>query len=159
MAHSTEQDGLRYNVWFVLGRCRVRILAGTASVLIEDFVGFLSLSRRIVMLYLDICNHRFRPQTFWFIIDQSYCNGFDQRVARQQLCKHSPTLNNRCGCVFYVACAKQRWNNGVMQTVSKQRLGKHTSALAMTYSKTETPFPWRLCRVLLREVNAVTELL
>jgi hypothetical protein len=23
------------------------------------------------------------------------CNGFDKRVARQQLCKHSPTRNNR----------------------------------------------------------------
>jgi hypothetical protein len=26
---------------------------------------------------------------------QNYCNGFDQHVARQQLCKHGPTLNNR----------------------------------------------------------------
>jgi hypothetical protein len=24
-----------------------------------------------------------------------YCIGFDQRVARQQLCKHGPTRNNR----------------------------------------------------------------
>jgi hypothetical protein len=23
-----------------------------------------------------------------------YCNGFDQRVARQQLCKHVPTCNS-----------------------------------------------------------------
>jgi hypothetical protein len=35
----------------------------------------------------------------------SYCNGFDQRVARQQLCKHGPTCNNGWGCVFYVARA------------------------------------------------------
>jgi hypothetical protein len=31
-----------------------------------------------------------------------YCNGFDQRVARQQLCKHGPTRNNRGGCASYV---------------------------------------------------------
>jgi hypothetical protein len=24
-----------------------------------------------------------------------YCNGFDQRVARQRLCKHGPTRNNK----------------------------------------------------------------
>jgi hypothetical protein len=24
-----------------------------------------------------------------------YCNGFDQRIARQQLCKQGPTRNNR----------------------------------------------------------------
>jgi hypothetical protein len=29
-----------------------------------------------------------------------YCNGFDQRVVTQQLCKHGPTRNNRWGCVF-----------------------------------------------------------
>jgi hypothetical protein len=27
------------------------------------------------------------------------CNGFYQRVARQQLCKHGPTRNNRGSCV------------------------------------------------------------
>jgi hypothetical protein len=26
-----------------------------------------------------------------------YCNGFDQSVARQQICKHDPTCNSRCG--------------------------------------------------------------
>jgi hypothetical protein len=41
-------------------------------------------------------------------------NRFDQRVARQHLCKHGPTRNNRWGCVFYVVRAEQRWNNGVM---------------------------------------------
>jgi hypothetical protein len=30
----------------------------------------------------------------------SHCNGFDQRVAGQQLCKHGPTWNNRGSCVF-----------------------------------------------------------
>jgi hypothetical protein len=29
-----------------------------------------------------------------------YCNGFDQRVARQQLCTHGPTGNNRRSSVF-----------------------------------------------------------
>jgi hypothetical protein len=31
-----------------------------------------------------------------------YCNGVDQRVARQQLCIHRPTRNNRGGRVFHV---------------------------------------------------------
>jgi hypothetical protein len=31
-----------------------------------------------------------------------YCNGFDQRVARQQLCKHGPTRNSRRSCVLHV---------------------------------------------------------
>jgi hypothetical protein len=30
----------------------------------------------------------------------SYCKGFDQHVARQQLCKHGSTRNNRGSCVF-----------------------------------------------------------
>jgi hypothetical protein len=29
-----------------------------------------------------------------------YCNGFDQRVARQQLSKHGPTRKNSGSCVF-----------------------------------------------------------
>jgi hypothetical protein len=33
---------------------------------------------------------------------KQYCNGFNQRVARQQLCKHDPTRNNRGGCVFRI---------------------------------------------------------
>jgi hypothetical protein len=31
-----------------------------------------------------------------------YCNGFDQCVARQQLCKHSPTCNYIGSCVFHI---------------------------------------------------------
>jgi hypothetical protein len=31
-----------------------------------------------------------------------YCNGFDQRVARQQLYKHGPPHNSGGTCVFYV---------------------------------------------------------
>jgi hypothetical protein len=54
-----------------------------------------------------------------------YCDRFDQQVARQQLCKHSPTRNNRLGCVFYAVLAEQRWNNGIMQLASRQRFAKH----------------------------------
>jgi hypothetical protein len=43
-----------------------------------------------------------------------YSNGFDQRVARQQLCKHGPTRNNRWGCNFYVVRAKPSAGNGPM---------------------------------------------
>jgi hypothetical protein len=57
-----------------------------------------------------------------------YCNRFDKPVARQQLCKHGPTGNNRWGSVFYVVRAEQGWNNVAMQTVSKQRLGKYIPA-------------------------------
>jgi hypothetical protein len=32
-----------------------------------------------------------------------YCNGFDQPVARQHLCKHGQTRNNRGSCVFRVS--------------------------------------------------------
>jgi hypothetical protein len=31
-----------------------------------------------------------------------YCNGIGQRVARQRLCKHTPTRNNGGRCVFCV---------------------------------------------------------
>jgi hypothetical protein len=45
----------------------------------------------------------------YFNIDP-YCNGYEQRVARQQLCKHGPTRNNRGNSVF---CARgdvtQQW--------------------------------------------------
>jgi hypothetical protein len=36
---------------------------------------------------------------YWGLLIE-YCKRFDQRVARQQLCKHSPTRNNRGRCVF-----------------------------------------------------------
>jgi hypothetical protein len=38
----------------------------------------------------------------------SYCKGFAQHVARQQLCKHGPTCNNRGSCVF---CRSDRCAN------------------------------------------------
>jgi hypothetical protein len=41
-----------------------------------------------------------------------YCNAFDQRFARQQLCKHGPPRNNRWGCVFYVVSATPSAANG-----------------------------------------------
>jgi hypothetical protein len=31
-----------------------------------------------------------------------YPDRFDERVARQQLCKHGPTRNNRGSCVFFL---------------------------------------------------------
>jgi hypothetical protein len=47
-----------------------------------------------------------------------YCNGFDQRFARQQLCKHGPKYNNRWGCVFYVVRATPYAGNGPMSMQS-----------------------------------------
>jgi hypothetical protein len=47
-----------------------------------------------------------------FIIEAIYCNGFDQCVARQQLCKQGTLSSNRGGCVFYVVRAKQLWERG-----------------------------------------------
>jgi hypothetical protein len=39
-----------------------------------------------------------------------YYNGSDQRVARQQLCKHGPTRNNKGGRVFRIRDdVTQRW--------------------------------------------------
>jgi hypothetical protein len=44
---------------------------------------------------------------FWY---PGHCNGFDQRVVTQELCKHGPTRNNRGGCVFHVrGDVTQRW--------------------------------------------------
>jgi hypothetical protein len=48
----------------------------------------------------------------------AYCNGFDQRVARQQLCKHGPTRNSRWGCVFYVVRATPSAGNGPINSQS-----------------------------------------
>jgi hypothetical protein len=58
----------------------------------------------------------------------SFCNRFDRHVARQQLCKHGPTRNNRWDCVSFVVRAEQPWNNEVVQPDSKQRVGKHIPA-------------------------------
>jgi hypothetical protein len=38
----------------------------------------------------------------FFFKELNYCNGFDRRIARQQLCKHGPTRNNRGSCVVRV---------------------------------------------------------
>jgi hypothetical protein len=50
------------------------------------------------------------------IILYSYYNRFDQRVARQQLCKHDPTRNNRWGCVFCVVRTMPSAANGPMNS-------------------------------------------
>jgi hypothetical protein len=47
-----------------------------------------------------------------------YCNGFDQRVVRQELCKHGPTRNNTGGCLFYVVRARANAANGPMNSHS-----------------------------------------
>jgi hypothetical protein len=39
-----------------------------------------------------------------------YCNGLDQWVARQQLCQHGPTCNNRGSCFYRVRSdVTQQW--------------------------------------------------
>jgi hypothetical protein len=44
------------------------------------------------------------------VLTESYCNGFDQRFARQQLCKHGTTSNNKGSCVFRVrGDVTQQW--------------------------------------------------
>jgi hypothetical protein len=47
-----------------------------------------------------------------------YCNGFDQRVARQQLCKHGPTYSYRWDSVFYVIRTTPSAVNGPMNSQS-----------------------------------------
>jgi hypothetical protein len=48
----------------------------------------------------------------------SYCNRFNQRVARQQHCKQGRTSNNRWGCVFYVVCVTPNAGNRPMNSQS-----------------------------------------
>jgi hypothetical protein len=50
--------------------------------------------------------------------ESKYYNWFDQRVARQQLCKYGPTRNNRWGCVFYVVRATPSAANGQINSQS-----------------------------------------
>jgi hypothetical protein len=50
------------------------------------------------------CSKRILPHSYFAYL-HIYCNWFDQRVAKQRLCKHGPTHNNRRGCVFYVVRA------------------------------------------------------
>jgi hypothetical protein len=49
-----------------------------------------------------------------------YCNGFDQRVARQQLWKHGPTLNNRGNCVFFLSAqlTYALWHHATVDSVT-----------------------------------------
>jgi hypothetical protein len=72
---------------------------------------------------------------------------FSKFPRRQILGKQSVARlrNNKWGSVFYVVCADQRWNNGVMQSVSKQRLGTHfrvsdRAMKAVTSSTIDTVF-------------------
>jgi hypothetical protein len=57
--------------------------------------------------------------TIWKLIRiGKYCNVLDQRVARQQLCKHGPTRNNTWSCIFYVVRASPSAGNGPMNSPS-----------------------------------------
>jgi hypothetical protein len=51
-------------------------------------------------------------------VKHEYFNGFDQRVARQQLCIYGPASNNRWGFVFYVVRATPNAGNGLMNSQS-----------------------------------------
>jgi hypothetical protein len=42
------------------------------------------------------------PESLYAVMEWYYCNGFHERVARLQLCKHGPTRNDRGNCVFQV---------------------------------------------------------
>jgi hypothetical protein len=67
---------------------------------IQNFHGICRLYLAFVMV---ICMTLFK--NFWSVFlswSVQYCNGFDQRVAKQWLCKHGPMGNSRWGCVFYV---------------------------------------------------------
>jgi hypothetical protein len=52
-----------------------------------------------------------------------YCNGFDQRVSRQQLCKHGTLRNNRETVLQGVRAV----------TVAMQQLGKQTSTIQTVF--------------------------
>jgi hypothetical protein len=61
------------------------------------------------------------------VMNYLYCNGFDERVARQQLCKHGPTRNNTGGCFFLVrGDVTQRWVVVMRQVFAVMRV--HLSA-------------------------------
>jgi hypothetical protein len=101
--------------WSIPCSMNIDWLAEQLSLLKKDF---LAIARR----QTSLC-HSFPPKS----ISPLYCNRFDQRVARQQFCKHGTTRTNRWVCAFYVVRAEQRWNNGFMQPASRQRLDKHIS--------------------------------
>jgi hypothetical protein len=61
-----------------------------------------------------------------------YCNGFDQRVARQQLCKHEYRQQQKENWVFCAVRPYKQKRNGVMRSVAKQRLCKYTKATVQT---------------------------
>jgi hypothetical protein len=51
-----------------------------------------------------------------------YCNGSDQRVARQQLCKHGPTRNNGGTCVFYAVTSRNNGGSCVFYVVTSSTI-------------------------------------
>jgi hypothetical protein len=54
----------------------------------------------------------------WSIGVCSNCTRFDQHVARQQICIHGPTRNNRRSCGSYVVRATPSAGNGPMKSQS-----------------------------------------
>jgi hypothetical protein len=67
-----------------------------------------------------------------------YCNGFDQRVARQQLCKHGPTRNNG-EPVF-----SMRWRHAIMEEA--------VFSMWWLHQQYRLCFPWCPCSVYIAPV-------
>jgi hypothetical protein len=92
-------------------RCRClfsqRILHELSTDMSSTLDVFLYTYNAFVLNYVDVD-----------ISSKIYCNGFDQRVARQQLCKHRPTRNSRWGCESYFVRTSASAGNGPMNSHS-----------------------------------------
>jgi hypothetical protein len=73
---------------------------------------------RISFLYFCVGEYVTHVRSVMDIYWIKYYNLFDQRVARQHLCKHGPTCNNRWGCVFCVFRATPNAANGPINSQS-----------------------------------------
>jgi hypothetical protein len=93
----------------------------------------------------------------------SYCNRFDQSIAKQRLSKHFPTCNNIWETVFSMWSAPNNSRktglcnpfvgNGSVNTFRRIR---PFYATRWRHQQYKPCFPWGLCRVLMREVNTET---
>jgi hypothetical protein len=83
-----------------------------------------------------------------YLHSRIYCNEFDQRVARQQLCKDGPLRNNRMNIYSSLLDDSQR-ANGLTRSVSRD-------FFSVVYAiQHRTVFSVRgMCSVLIREVNS-----
>jgi hypothetical protein len=65
------------------------------------------------MMTISVALTKISLKSPWFVYKftqyRVYYNRFDQRIARQQLCKHSSTCDNRGGCVFFVRGNVTQW--------------------------------------------------